>query len=231
MAYEDRTLFGLEVFRSLNPDECRALAKRCRWHRYRAGHQILSYRDASSDVYFIVGGKVRATMCSPAGREVTFRDLESGQMFGELSAIDGRPRSADVVALADSLVVSMHAETFRELRRRHPEVAEAVVQGLASLVRHLSERVFEFSTLGVRNRIHAELLRLAREHMRGENTAEISPAPKHADVASRVSTHREAVTKELSELHRAGLLERRGTTLVIHDVAWLERMVSEVRGG
>lgn len=230
MADEDRTLFGVEIFRSLSPEEARALAKRCQWHRYRAGDQIISYRNTSTEVYFIIGGKVRATMCSPSGREVTFRDLESGKMFGDLSAIDGRPRSANVVALADSLVVSIEAELFREVRRRHPEVAEAVIRELASVARYLSERVFEFSTLGVRNRIHAELLRLARDHMRDDNEALISPAPKHADIASRVSTHREAVTKDLSELQRAGLLERRENTLIIRDVARLERMVRDVRG-
>jgi CRP/FNR family cyclic AMP-dependent transcriptional regulator len=227
---DDKTLFGIRVFRDLGPEACRALAKRCHWRRCSAGEQIISYKDPATDVYFIVGGKVRATICSPSGREVTFRDLESGQMFGDLSAIDGSPRSANVVALSDSLIVSMPADTFRNVRREHPEVAEAVIQELVGLVRHLSERVFEFSALGVRNRIHAELLRLARQHMRGANLAEIFPAPKHADIASRVSTHREAVTKDLSELHRAGLLDRRENTLIIRDVAKLERMVREVRG-
>ena len=54
---------------------------------------------------------------------------------------------------------------------------------------------------------------------------EISPAPKHAEIASRISTHREAVTRELNELTRAKLIARRGSDLIIHDTALLESMV------
>ncbi len=109
-------------------------------------------------------------------------------------------------------------------------VAEATLKRLTNQLRVLSERVFEFSTLTVKNRIHAELLRLARDHMRGENTAAISPAPTHAHIASRVSTHREAVTRELNDLARAGLIERRHGVLIIRDVNHLIRMVREVVG-
>lgn len=226
----DKTLLGIDIFRTLDPDDSRAIAGSCHWHRYPAGQQILSHRDSSTDVYFIVGGKVRVTLCSPSGKEVTFRDLGSGQMFGDLSAIDGQPRSANVVALTDSLVATMPASTFRAVRHEYPEVAEAVLQEAVSLVRHLSERVFEFGALGVKNRVHAELLRLAREHMRDEHSAEIRPAPIHADIANRVCTHREAVSRELSELQRAGLVERRGGALLIHDIPRLTRMVTQVRG-
>jgi len=82
----------------------------------------------------------------------------------------------------------------------------------------------------VKNRIHVELLRLACDHMRDERTAVISPAPTHADIASRVSTHREAVTRELNHLAQSGLVERRSRTLIIHDVPRLTHMVQEVLG-
>ena len=98
------------------------------------------------------------------------------------------------------------------------------------MVRGLCERVVEFSTLGVKNRIHAELLRLANKHMQDENRAVISPAPTHADIASRVSTTREAVTREMSHLGQIGVIERRSGTLVVCDTAKLTQMVQEVRG-
>jgi DNA-binding GntR family transcriptional regulator len=85
------------------------------------------------------------------------------------------------------------------------------------------------STLGVKNRIHAELLRLAQRKMKDGKTAVISPAPTHADIASRVSTHREAVTRELNQLAHIGLLERRPGALFVADVPTLARMVEEVR--
>ena len=94
----------------------------------------------------------------------------------------------------------------------------------------LTERVFEFSALAVNNRIHAELLRLARDHMTAENTAAIQPAPTHAEIASRISTHREAVTRELSRLSRAGIVVRRSGALVVEDVERLDRLMQDVIG-
>ena len=99
---------------------------------------------------------------------------------------------------------------------------------LTRLVRALSERVVELSTLTVRRRIQVELLRLARETAPGQKCAVIFPAPTHAELASRVSTHREAVTRGLGELARAGIVEKRGGTLVIRDVEALAAMVNEV---
>ena len=157
-------------------------------------------------------------------------DQTAGEMFGELGAIDGEPRSAHVMALEDSLLASMSRETFWEVLEGYPEVAAFTLKRLAGLVRLLSERVFEFSALAVRNRIHAELLRLARENLHADNTAVISPSPTHADIASRISTHREAVTREYHDLAEAGVIEQRRGELVICDVERLETMVREVTG-
>jgi CRP-like cAMP-binding protein len=107
---------------------------------------------------------------------------------------------------------------------------------LASLVRQLSERVIDLSTLGVQNRLHAELLRLARAANASlpqgadANQARLDPAPKHAALASQISTNREQVTRELNVLVRSGVLRKDGKALVVADVARLEAMVSQVRG-
>jgi CRP-like cAMP-binding protein len=134
-----------------------------------------------------------------------------------------------VLALDHVLVASLSPAHFRELIAQEPLVREQVLQRLAGLVRLLSERVIALSTLGVQNRIHAELLHLARLSGQAGNRVRIAPAPKHADIASQVSTYREQVTREFSALARQGLLEKDGTALVLTDLARLERMVAEVR--
>jgi CRP/FNR family transcriptional regulator, cyclic AMP receptor protein len=222
------TLAGIQLFRHLPAQDRKALADRCHAHRYAAKQEIVSHAEQSSDVYFIVSGEVRATIYSVGGREVAFRDLGAGDMFGDLSAIDGKPRSASVVAVADSFVISMTGKAFREVLQAYPTVAMAALQELVDLVRGLCERVIEMSTLGVKNRIHAELLRLSQKKMTGSKTAVLQPAPTHADIASRISTHREAVTRELNHLAQIGLLERRTGALVITDVPSLAHMVEEV---
>lgn len=228
MESSDKTLFGIRLFQGLTPDELKELAARSHWHRFASGQQVLSHGDDSTDIYFIVGGQVRATIYSRSGKEVAFRDLGPGESFGELSAIDDKPRAANVVAVSDSLIVSMPSSVFWDVLLTHSLVTSTMLKHLTGLTRLLTERIIEFSTLGVRNRIHAELLRLVRKKMRAENVAEVSPAPTHAEIASRISTHREAVTRELNELTRAGLVERRSGTLYIHDVNKLQQMVEEV---
>ncbi|MCZ7564257.1 MAG: Crp/Fnr family transcriptional regulator [Burkholderiales bacterium] len=206
-----------------------ALARECAWRNFAAGQHIVSRDAKDRDVYLIIAGRVRVTIYSAAGRQVTFRDLSTGEFFGDIAAIDGAPRSADVVALESTLAASLAPAVFRLLLREHPDVAERILRGLATLVRRLSERVIDLSTLGVQNRIHADLLRRARAAGVAGNTARIEPAPKHADVASEVSTYREQVTRELSALAKAGIVVREGNALVVRDVTRLERLVVEVR--
>ncbi|GKT23575.1 hypothetical protein AVHM3334_12070 [Acidovorax sp. SUPP3334] len=151
-------------------------------------------------------------------------------MQQSLAAIDGGPRSADVVAVDDTLVASLSREGFLALLRDEPRVAQRVMHYLTTLVRQLSDRVIDLSTLGVHHRVHAELLRLARLAGVQANQARIEPAPAHADLASRISTNREQVTRELGALVKAGVLQKDGRALVVTDAQRLERMVAEVRG-
>ncbi len=224
------TLAGIELFRNLNAEDRGALAGRCQLHQFPQNCIIVHEHDETNDVYFIVSGLVRATLISVSGKEVAFRDMGSGEVFGDLAAIDNMPRSSSVVTLKDSVILSMSSTAFWEVMEIHPSVATTELKRLTALIRLLSERVFEFSTLGVRNRIHAELLRLAKDHAHRDNIAEIKPAPKHADIASRISTHREAVTRELNHLEHAGIIERPSGSIVICDMARLADMVKEVKG-
>ncbi len=236
MPNREESLAGIEIFADLPPDDLVAVDQRCRWRHCDSEQQILGHMDDTHDVYFIVKGEVRATVYALSGKEVTFRDIGAGQIFGEFAAIDGKPRSANVVALKPSVVASLSAEAFWEVLLEHPEVAASTLKLLTKQIRVLSERVFEFSALAVKNRIHAELLRLAYAHMADDNDdgddnrAVIAPIPTHADIAHRVSTHREAVTRELSAMTRAGLVERREGALVVPDVDHLARLVQEVLG-
>ena len=164
-------------------------------------------------------------MSAKSSRDLSLRWCE---MFGELAAIDGGERSADVVALTDVTIASVSAEVFREIYLEFPTVAEATLRRLVTLVRSLSDRVVEFSTLAVRSRIHAELLRLGRDHMTTENSALIAPAPTHAEIANRISTHREAVSRELSDLARSRIVEKREGGLFILDIERLAQLLQEL---
>jgi CRP-like cAMP-binding protein len=155
--------------------------------------------------------------------------MEAGEWFGDLAAIDGQSRSADVDALEEAVLASMTPPQLMRLLHDHPVVCERVLRRLVTLVRKLTERVFEASTLGVQNRVQSELLRMAKEAGVQGNRARLDPAPKHSEIASKVGSYREQVTRELSAMAKQGLLQRSDRALVITDVARLERIVAEVR--
>jgi CRP/FNR family cyclic AMP-dependent transcriptional regulator len=222
-------LRSIALLEGLAPERLDALARECAWRSYRAGQRIVSRAAADRDLYLIVSGHVRVTTYAASGREVTFQDVGPGEHFGALAAVDGMPRSADVVGLDGGLLAVLRPPSLRRLLHEAPTVAERLLRDFAQLVRRLSDRVVDMSTLGVHDRLSAELLRLARKAGVRANRACIDPAPRHADLASRVSTYREQVTRELSALARAGILAREGGALVVLDAARLEKAVDEVR--
>lgn len=226
----ERSLRGITIFEELPPAALAAIEKGCAWRTYRPGESVIDYLDSSSDVFFILSGEVRASIYSVEGKAVTFSDLGPGDMFGEYAAIDGAPRSAGIMASTPCLVASMTANIFRGLIESEPLLATTLLRQSVAKVRELTARIYEFSALAVNNRIQAELLRLTKLAQLSRNTAEIDPAPLHADVASRTSTHREAVTRELSRLSKLGIVERRGRVLIVRDVARLTAMVHEATG-
>ena len=105
----------------------------------------------------------------------------------------------------------------------------ATARKLTILVRALSERVHEFSEK-VEVRICHELLRAARNSMLNGNMARISPNPKHAEIASRVNTHREAVTRLLGKLTKLGVVQRGRGELLIKDIHALEAFARQLHG-
>ena len=214
-----------ELFAGADPATLEALACRCRSDLHRTGTTVIAQNDEATDLLAILDGRVRITLVSPNGQEVSFRDQEAGSAIGLLAAIDGRPRSANAVALTDTRVAVISGVLLHDTMARSPAVTEAVTRHLAFLVRELSERVFEFSTMVARRRVHAELLRLGERARRTGAGAVIKPAPTHAEIAHRISTQRETVSREMARLARMGLVERRGHALAVADLDALAALV------
>jgi len=224
------TLAGIAIFAGLPSQALERVHQLCSWRRYEPAEPIVDYLDASDEVFFVSTGEVCVTIYSIAGKAVSFRNLGPGDIFGEYAAIDGEPRSASVEARTSCLIASMSASAFRKLLQSEPAVAHALIKGLVRNVRTLTKRVYEFSTLAVNNRIQAELLRLASLGLREGKSARLDPAPTHSEIASRISTHREAVSRELTRLSRIGIIGRQSGTLIVLDLDRLAAMLHEMTG-
>lgn len=227
---QDESLAKVAILTDLDPADLDKLEQRCSWRKFKKQELIIDRQADSREVYFIVSGRVRVVNYSLSGREVTFDDLEAGESFGELAALDSQPRSANVVALEDTTVASLTHDAFRELLLEHPELALKILVVMAGIIRTSTERIMDLSTLGANNRVHAELLRLAKPGMREDNTAVITPIPIHGDIASRVSTTRETVARVLGDMSRNELVKREEDKLIILDVEYLSDMVEQFRG-
>lgn len=216
-----------KLLQGVSRERLELLSRECAWYRYEKGAEIISQQDKGRDVYFITSGEVRVRSYSVAGRQVSFRDVEVGAVIGDIAAVDGGPRSTDVTALGESVLAALPGAAFMRLLREEAVVHERYLCYLAGMVRTLTERVTELSTLDVSHRVQAELLRLARRAGGSGNIASIDPAPTHAEIAEQVSTRREQVTRELSALAKQGLLQKKGSSLVVTDLDGLERLVGE----
>ncbi|MDP3550839.1 MAG: Crp/Fnr family transcriptional regulator [Novosphingobium sp.] len=203
------------------PDAVRdVLARNGRQLRVRKGHVLLAVGLPANDVYLVIEGSVSVSLVSAQGRETVLRLIEQGEMFGELAAIDGQPRSADVVAVENSTLLVTPGATFVGLIESEPVLSLWLARYLAHQVRYLTNRIYELSTMGVGPRLQAELLRLAGNPA-PDGSACITRIPTQAELAARIGTNRETVTREFALLVREGLLTREGRRIVVPSVTRL----------
>jgi CRP/FNR family cyclic AMP-dependent transcriptional regulator len=228
--YRKGSLRNVPLFADLSDESLVLLEKQGTRMSFSKNQEIISRADASRDVFILLSGYGRVTFFSASGKAVAFRRIEPGDLFGEFAAIDGQGRSATVEATRPATALCISWQLFWDLMQADRAFTTAVMRHLVGLLRLLTARIVEFSTLGVKNRIHCELLRMAKAALEDAGKSELNPAPTHSDLAARISTHREAVSRELSRLTKLGIIERKGRSITVKDMEWLERMVEEAGG-
>jgi len=221
-------LDGVKLLACLSDGQRQDLEKRCHWRQYKTGEQVLDRNSGSRDVYFVTAGRCEIVNYSLTGREIAFATIAEGAYFGELSAIDGEPRSASVVAVGSCMVASLAPDEFLELLEQHPQAALMVLGGLARVIRICDDRIMDLSTLGAVQRVYVELLRRAKPDPVVENSWIIYPKPTQVEIAARASTTRETVARVMSQLTQSGLLARKGKTLYVRDRDRLETLVERL---
>jgi len=219
-------LKNIPLLASLDGKAAAALDSRAAFKRYEESELVVDFDDESNDVYFVLQGRVRVLYRTPTGKEVILAELGPGECFGELAAVDGVTRSANVTAIQSSELAIMPGSVFVETATHNPGVALAVMKLLAARVRALNIKVSEHSFLSLKHRLYAELLRLSRPRGGGSGERAISPPPYQHDLAARIGCRREQVSRELSTLQREGLIERTRGAIVLKDPAELNRRIS-----
>lgn len=210
-------LSRIAFFAGLGDLDLAPFERRCTWRSFDEGQTIVDFEDASSDVHFLLSGEVRIQMRTPGGKEFILAEMRGGEFFGELSAIDGTPRSANVTALTRAVICTAGAPLFREMLAASPTLSARMMQLLARRVRELNTRLLERAVLDIRHGLYAELLRLSVPRGGGSAARVISPPPFHHVLAARIGCRREKVTRELGAMEREGLLQRSRGALLLPD--------------
>ena len=225
------TLSGINIFADLDPGSIARIAKQCEWREVSAHTAVLSRGEISDEVMFLQSGRLKATVYTSGGKEVSLRELRAGDVFGDYSAIDERPRSAHVVAVEPAVIAIMSSTDFLDVFVRHPCVAIAEMRELTSMVRTMTDRVVELSMLQANYRIQLELARLGEKFASSGNAVTITPPPTYADIASRSATRQDIVASELDRLEELGLIARTSNSLVLRDVGVLKMMAQHAVAG
>jgi CRP-like cAMP-binding protein len=169
----------VDILKGLDARALREIADQCNWTRYKRNQYVIRRAGTDRDVYFVIAGLVRVSAQTGRARQIILRDIAAGEVFGEHSAIDGRARFADVLAVRESLLASMPPEAFRAMLANYASVREHVLRRLSGSVRELAGRLVDLGAQRVRPRVWLELLRLGRLAGVQANVARIEQAPAH----------------------------------------------------
>ena len=222
-----RNLSGNKLLVEAQPDILADIEKKCEWLEYSPGDVVIDLADTSTNVFFVVAGKLKAMDYLSDGQEVALAELGSGDSFGELSAIDLKVRSARVTAMEPTLVASLPSKEFKTLLLACPGMALALLKRFSGFIRTLNTRITALSTLTPHQRIYYELLRICEPNTSGDGSWIIVNIPNHSEIATWIGAEKEIVADAIGKLARDGVVERKYKNLLIRDHARLQRLANQ----
>lgn len=184
---------------------------------------LVSERGARPDtLYLIFKGHLTGFIASRHGREVVLDQLGPGDLFGELSVLDGGSRVRTVRSETRCELGRIGTQEFNQWLETHPAAMRDMLSHFAGRGRDLADRLYEYSVFDVETRVRRYLVRQLIEAGELKDGAVLSPAPTHGTIAGIVGANREAVSRALSRMAKDGILETRRQHIIVHNVRLLE---------
>lgn len=211
------------LFAGVSDDALGEVARLLRKRRFRRNEVIFHQGDPGDSLHIVTGGAVKVVLPSAEGDEAIIATLRPGDFFGELSLLDGAPRSATVVALDSAETMALPRTAFLELLDADPGLRDALLAGLAHELRRLTSHVEELHFLDLAGRLAMRLSRLARDADPVSKEVRLDWPYTQSDLAAMIGGTRQSVNKLLSGLVDDGLVAIERDTLIIRDVDALAR--------
>ncbi len=214
-----RTLLAQSpLFRGLAPSAVDDLARRLQVRTRLAGALLVEQGDPGDAMFMVVEGRARASLSGESGREITLAVAGPGDFFGEMALLDGAPRSANVSAETDVVLLALTRDAFAEHLRAHPQTALNLLGELSRRLRRADEKIAELALHDVHHRLVRTLARLARQPGDGEELADgllLRRRPTQQDIANMIGSCRETISRAFTSLIRQGLMVPRGRSLLL----------------
>jgi CRP/FNR family transcriptional regulator/CRP/FNR family cyclic AMP-dependent transcriptional regulator len=201
-------LSKVPLFRALNNDEIQKLAEVVIFKKYMKNQAILMEDDESANSMFvIVNGKIRISVSGYEGKDAILAIMEPGEYFGEMSVIDGEPRSASVYAVDPTELLVLRREDLLIQIEKNPKLALSMLIEFSRRLRAADTRITSLALLGVYGRVANIVIELAQSKGRKVgNMMVIENRPTHQEIAEMSGTTRETVSRVLGKLQRSGTL-------------------------
>ena len=227
-------LKGVDLFSELTEEQLGLLANLVVVQDFNRDETVVLEGDCSMKaLYLIASGTVQVYMTGIDGRETILSFLERGDFFGEMSLIDGEPRSASVRTVTDAQLMIIHREPFLTLIRQTPEIAMSLLSEMCKRLRKANKQIGSLSTMSVSGRVAGTLLNLMEERgMRihtdnGQMVTVIHNRPTQQQLADMSGTTRETVSRICSMLVKANAIAMTGKDIVIFDETALQEKATK----
>ena len=206
------------IFAGLSDEDRAVLAAVAVRRRYRPGESIFAEGDPAAGFYVVAKGQVKVFKLAPDGKEQIIRIVSPGEQFAEAAALSGGAYPAYAEARRDSELVFFDAERFRKLIAANPQLALNMIGALCGLLRGLVDMVEELALKDVSARLAKYLLDLSLRARKEGGTGDTVELPiKKTELAARLGTVGETLSRTLAKLARAGAISVRGSTIRLLD--------------
>ena len=211
-------LESVPIFSDLSKSDLTKISDRMTQRSFTKNQMILLEDDLGQTFFVISKGSVKITRLSDDGREVILAMLGEADFFGEMSLLDGDGRSANVVALEASEVLTLARNEFLDILEKYPKISICLLEELTHRLRKSDQQIESLSLSDVEQRIGITLIRLAEElGTIKQGSVTITNLPFQQDIANMAGTSRETVSRTFKLLEEKGLLSRQGRHLVIYN--------------
>ena len=211
-------LESVPIFSDLSKSDLTKISDRMTHRKFNKNQMILLEDDLGQTFFVIATGSVKITRLSDDGREVILAMLGEADFFGEMSLLDGDGRSANVVALEASEVLTLARNEFLDILEQYPKISISLLEELTNRLRKSDQQIESLSLSDVEQRIGITLIRLAEElGTIKQGSVKIKNLPFQQDIANMAGTSRETVSRTFKLLEEKGFLTRQGRQLVIYN--------------